>query len=42
MIGLCYVRLNQLQMARSVFQEFLDTYAGSEYMSIAQRYYRSI
>ncbi len=42
MIGLSYVRLDQTEMARSTFGEFLDTYAGSEYTGIAKRYYYNI
>ena len=42
MIGLCYVRLGQQEMARSTFGEFLQTYEGSEYRGVAQRYYQNI
>lgn len=42
MIGLSYVRLEQTEMARSTFGEFLDTYTGSEYTGIAKRYYYNI
>lgn len=42
MIGLSYVRLEQTEMARSTFGEFLDTYNGSEYTGIAKRYYYNI
>jgi TolA-binding protein len=42
MIGLCYVRLGQGETARSTFGEFLQTYEGSEYRSVAQRYYQNI
>lgn len=42
MIGLCYVRMDQPEMARSTFGEFLDNYRGSEYTGIAQRYYENI
>ena len=42
MIGLSYVRLGQSEMARSTFGEFLDTYTGSEYTSVAKRYYYNI
>jgi TolA-binding protein len=42
MTGLCYARLGQSEMARSTFGEFLDTYMGSEYTGVAQRYYYSI
>ncbi|MDZ7316166.1 MAG: tetratricopeptide repeat protein [candidate division KSB1 bacterium] len=42
MIGLCYVRMGQREQARQAFQEFLNTYAGSEYTGIAQRYLRTI
>ncbi len=42
MIGLSYVRSNQADMAQKAFGTFLDTYAGSEYTSVAKRYYRSI
>lgn len=42
MIGLSYVRLGQPQLARTSFNEFLSTYAGSEYAHIAKRYYETI
>ena len=42
MIGLCYVRLGQQEMARSTFGDFLETFAGSEYHNIARRYYENI
>lgn len=42
MIGLSYVRLGQPQLARTSFNEFLGTYAGSEYAHIAKRYYETI
>lgn len=42
MIGLCYVRMGQRDQARQAFQEFLNTYAGSEYTGVAQRYLRTI
>lgn len=42
MIGLSYVRLNQPQMARTAFGDFMNTYAGSEYAGIATRYYQNI
>lgn len=42
MIGLCYVRLGQQEMAHSTFGDFLQTYQGSEYRGVAQRYYRNI
>lgn len=42
MIGLSYVRLDQNEMARSTFGEFLDTYTGSEYTGVAKRYYYNI
>ncbi|HNW60613.1 MAG TPA: tetratricopeptide repeat protein [bacterium] len=42
MIGLSYVRSNQAELAQKAFGTFLDTYAGSEYTSVAKRYYRSI
>ncbi|RPH88813.1 MAG: hypothetical protein EHM72_21200, partial [Calditrichaeota bacterium] len=42
MIGLCQVRLNQPEVARSTFKDFLNTYMGSEYAGIAKRYYENI
>ncbi|HQG44356.1 MAG TPA: tetratricopeptide repeat protein, partial [bacterium] len=42
MIGLSYVRSNQADLAQKAFGTFLDTYSGSEYTSVARRYYRSI
>lgn len=42
MIGLSYVRLNQNDRARTEFESFLNTYGGSEYTGVAQRYYRNI
>jgi TolA-binding protein len=42
MIGLSYVRLNQPQLARTAFGDFLSTYAGSEYSGVARRYYQNI
>ncbi len=42
MIGLCYVRLGQQEMARSTFGDFLQTYEGSEYRGVAQKYYQNI
>jgi len=42
MIGLSYVRSGQSDRAKTEFQTFLDTYAGSEYESIARRYIRNI
>ncbi len=42
MIGLCYVRLGQQDMAHSTFGEFLQTYSGSEYSGVARRYYQNI
>jgi TolA-binding protein len=42
MIGMCYVKQGQGDKANQEFGTFLNTYSGSEYTSIAQRYYRSI
>ena len=42
MIGLCYVRMGQPEVARTTFGEFLDSYVGSEYSGIARRYYENI
>ena len=42
MIGLCYVKLGQPDRARAEFETFLNTYAGSEYVNIARRYYQNI
>jgi TolA-binding protein len=42
MVGLSYVRSNQSELAQQAFSVFLDNYAGSEYTSVARRYYRNI
>ena len=42
MVGLSYVRSNQAELAQKAFGTFLDNYAGSEYTSVAKRYYRNI
>ena len=42
MIGLSHVRSNQSELAQKAFSVFLDTYSGSEYTSVARRYYRNI
>ena len=42
MIGLCYVRMDQPELARSTFGDFLDNYRSSEYSGIARRYYENI
>ena len=42
MVGLSYVRSNQTELAQKAFCTFLDNYAGSEYTSVAKRYYRNI
>ena len=39
MIGLCYMRLQQRDMAKKEFETFINTYGNSEYYGIAQRYY---
>ncbi|NLP11402.1 tetratricopeptide repeat protein [bacterium] len=42
MIGLSYVRSGQKEKAQKEFETFLNTYAGSEYVGVARRYYREI
>lgn len=42
MIGLSYVRSGQKEKAQKEFETFLNTYAGSEYVGVARRYYRDI
>ncbi len=41
MIGLSYVKLGERDRANAEFETFLNTYAGSEYTSIAKRYYHN-
>ncbi|NOY60214.1 MAG: tetratricopeptide repeat protein [Calditrichaeota bacterium] len=41
MIGLSYVKLGERDRANAEFETFLNTYAGSEYTSIARRYYHN-
>jgi len=41
MIGLSYVKLGERNRANAEFETFLNTYAGSEYTSIAKRYYHN-
>lgn len=42
MIGMCYMRSGQQERAQQEFETFLNNYKGSEYTSIAQKYYRNI
>jgi tol-pal system protein YbgF len=42
MIGLSYAKSGQKEKAQYEFKAFLDTYAGSEYSRIAERYYKNI
>ena len=41
-LGLCYMRLNNKEQARSEFQKLIDNYPASEYVSMAQRYISQI
>lgn len=41
MIGLAYVKMGERDRANAEFETFLNTYAGSEYTSIAKRYYHN-
>lgn len=42
MIGLSLVRSGQEELAQKEFASFLDSFANSEYASVARRYYRNI
>lgn len=41
-LGLCHMRLNNKEQARSEFQKLIDNYPASEYVSMAQRYISQI
>jgi tol-pal system protein YbgF len=41
MIGMSYFKMGQPMEAREQFETFLNTYQGSEYTGVAQRFYRN-